>query len=167
MVRYRRESSPNPNGEYFLTIVTKDRQRIFNDREDVGHLNQALRYVLEQSSGDLIAWVVLPDHLHVILRQGSQPFSDLVSRIKRRINWHYVGNEGTIWQARFWEHRIRDEIDRIRHVEYIHYNPVKHGYVTSPRDWEYSSFREYVERGMYPMDWSEGASGEQLETGEP
>ena len=48
---------------------------------------------------------------------------------------------------------VRDETDYRRHIEYIHFNPVKHGYVTAPVDWPYSSFHRYVKAGMYPLDW--------------
>ena len=58
-----------------------------------------------------------------------------------------------MWQHRYWEHLLRDETDYRRHVEYIHFNPVKHGYVNSPMEWRYSSFRRYVEAGTYPPDW--------------
>jgi putative transposase len=61
--------------------------------------------------------------------------------------------EKNIWQRRFWEHLIRDEEDLKRHLDYIHYNPVKHGYVNSPCDWTYSSFKQYVKKGFYEMDW--------------
>jgi putative transposase len=61
-----------------------------------------------------------------------------------------------MWQRRFWEHQIRDERDFIQHVEYIHYNPVKHGLVAAPRDWPYSSFHRYVRRRVYPADWGAG-----------
>ena len=66
--------------------------------------------------------------------------------------------EQAIWQRRFWEHLIRDEKDFERHCDYIHYNPVKHGYVTAPRDWPFSTFRRFVKRGVYAEDW--GARGE-------
>ena len=64
--------------------------------------------------------------------------------------------ESTVWQRRFWEHTIRDQADFNAHVEYIHYNPVKHGYVQAPKDWEYSSFHRYVSKGIYPVDWGGG-----------
>jgi putative transposase len=64
--------------------------------------------------------------------------------------------EQAVWQHRYWEHLLRDEADFVRHVEYIHYNPVKHGLVSSPIQWPYSSFRGYVEGGMYPGDWGSG-----------
>jgi len=63
--------------------------------------------------------------------------------------------ERNIWQRRFWEHAIRDEADYLRHVDYIHYNPVKHGYVDAVKDWQYSSFHRWVEKGLYPLNWGE------------
>jgi putative transposase len=62
-----------------------------------------------------------------------------------------------VWQRRFWEHQIRDERDLIQHVEYIHYNPVKHGLVKAPGEWEHSSFHRYVRKGFYDQEW--GAEG--------
>jgi putative transposase len=62
--------------------------------------------------------------------------------------------ERGIWQRRFWEHVIRDERDYERQVDYIHYNPVKHGHVTRVADWPYSSFHGYVRRGIYDLEWA-------------
>jgi len=62
--------------------------------------------------------------------------------------------ERGIWQRRYWEHTIRDESDFARHIDYIHINPVKHGYVTRVRDWPYSSFHRMVKLGVYPEDWA-------------
>lgn len=53
----------------------------------------------------------------------------------------------------FWEHLIRDERDFNRHLDYIHYNPVKHGFCKSAKEWQYSSFHRYVARGLYSLDW--------------
>ena len=65
--------------------------------------------------------------------------------------------ERGIWQRRYWEHAIRDEQDYQRHVDYIHYNPVKHGHVRAPNEWLHSSFARWVERGMYPENWAAGS----------
>jgi len=65
------------------------------------------------------------------------------------------GEQG-VWQRRFWEHQIRNEVNFVRYVEYIHYNPVKHGLVRSPCDWPYSSFHRYVKQGIYDSDWGSG-----------
>ena len=78
------------------------------------------------------------------------------SETQQKISSRSKKKEQTIWQRRFWEHLIRDDQDLIRHVEYIHYNPVKHGLVKSPRDWEYSSFHRYVREGIYDQDWGAG-----------
>ena len=61
--------------------------------------------------------------------------------------------EKKVWQRRFWEHLLRNEADWHAHMDYIHYNPVKHGYVQSPGDWPYGSFRRAVKQGLYPADW--------------
>jgi len=72
-----------------------------------------------------------------------------------------------LWQRRFWEHQIRDEQDLVKHVEYIHWNPVKHGYVARVRDWPYSSFHRYVKQGHYPLDWASGDDADDDDYGEP
>jgi putative transposase len=112
--------------------------------------------------------VVLPDHLHSIwtLPEGDRNFSMRWRIIKgefsrkcseackgpipkSRQNKHEQG----VWQRRFWEHEIRDERDFGRHVEYIHYNPVKHGLVKAPKDWPHSSFDRFVQEGLYDRQW--------------
>jgi putative transposase len=66
--------------------------------------------------------------------------------------------EQAVWQRRFWQHCIRDQQDWVRHVEYIHYNPVRHGLVKAPRDWQYSSFHKYVREGKYDLMWGADTS---------
>jgi len=61
--------------------------------------------------------------------------------------------EKGVWQRRYWEHAIRDDADLARHVDYIHFNPVKHGHVTRVADWPHSSFHRFVERGLLVADW--------------
>jgi putative transposase len=68
--------------------------------------------------------------------------------------------ENTIWQRRFWEHRVRDNDDLHRHLDYIHFNPVKHGLVTNPADWPYSTFHRYEKQGLYPPNWGENLTWE-------
>jgi len=106
--------------------------------------------------GKIESFVFLPNHLHLLIRQGTISFSDRVRSFKIKSNFKISGRQTSIWQSRFWEHRICDEDDYNRHADYIHYNPVKHGYVVSPRDWQYSSFHGLVKQGIYPIDWSEG-----------
>ena len=113
------------------------------------------------------AIVVLPDHLHAIWRllDGDADFSTRWRTIKHDFSialqdgvvspsQQRKGEKG-IWQRRFWEHAIRNETDWCRHIDYIHFNPVKHGYVTSPSTWPYSSFLRAVEKGWYPPDWGQ------------
>jgi len=113
------------------------------------------------------AIVILPDHLHCIwtLPPGDANFSARWHDIKARFTAQIPPGERLsarrlekgergIWQRRFWEHVIRDERDYERHVDYIHYNPVKHGHVIRPADWPYSSFHRYVQSGIYDLDWT-------------
>jgi putative transposase len=86
-----------------------------------------------------------------VTRQCSQTSGTVTPPRSRRKR-----GEGTIWQRRFWEHLIRNDEDLRRHVDYIHFNPVKHGYVERPAEWPYSTFHKYVRDGMYPADWAAG-----------
>src|SRR5207253_952335 len=64
--------------------------------------------------------------------------------------------ERGIWQRRYWEHQIRDDDDMRRHIDYIHYNPVKHGHVTLPIEWPYSSLHWYIRNGHLSKTWGTG-----------
>lgn len=112
--------------------------------------------------------VVLPDHLHCIwtLPPGDSDFAARWRLIKTWFTRHCDpalrgvasasrGKKGeqAVWQRRYWEHQLRNEPDYIRHLEYIHFNPVKQGLARSPSEWPYSSFRRYVEAGLYEPDW--------------
>ena len=116
------------------------------------------------------AFCLLPDHLHCILTlpTGDANYPIRIREIKRlftkaylsqnkekytRDSSHLARNEATIWQRRYWEHTIRDEDDLKHHLNYIHYNPVKHGFVTHVCDWQWSSFHRYVKEGYYEKDW--------------
>ena len=106
------------------------------------------------------AWVLLPEHLHCIwtLPEGDTDFSKRWGLIKADFSKKLIRSATPIWQNRFWEHLIRDDRDLQRHLDYIHYNPVKHGLVDSPKDWPSSTFHRYVEKGLYPANWGEGVS---------
>ncbi|MCX6834920.1 MAG: transposase [candidate division Zixibacteria bacterium] len=105
----------------------------------------------------LSAWVVLPDHIHMLLEHDTQNISNVMRQIKLAFSANYrkrVGlREGRVWQHRFWDHIIRDQDDLNRHIDYIHYNPVKHGATDSPFLWKYSSSSEYLKEGYYASDW--------------
>jgi putative transposase len=100
-------------------------------------------------------WRRIKGHFSTSLLGGKVP-------IRRRSN-----GELALWQRRYWEHTIRDEGDFERHVNYIHYNPVKHGLVRRVRDWPHSSFHLYVRRGILPEDWAGDADKAQSSYGEP
>jgi putative transposase len=123
------------------------------------------------------AVVILPDHLHVTLPAGDSDFSIRLSLIKRRFTsalskangdvTRHPNGECALWQRRFWEHTIRDERDCASHIDYIHFNPVKHGLVARVRDWPYSSFHHYVRSGLLPADWGGDLSQDAASFGEP
>ncbi|MFI4859120.1 MAG: REP-associated tyrosine transposase, partial [Phycisphaerales bacterium JB063] len=128
-------------GMYFLTLNLLDRrQTLLTDH--IGELRNAIQHVRKRHTFDLPAIVILPDHLHCILSlpPGNQNFSTIIQQLKAAFSrsipkGEHVSSsrdskgERGIWQRRFWEHLIRDEDDLEQHVNYIHYNPVKHGHV--------------------------------------
>jgi putative transposase len=120
--------------------------------------------VLGKINGELFAWVFLPNHSHIILKQGVRSFSDTMSSFKRRVTW-MMKQPGGIWQNRFWEHLLRNDNDLERHTDYIHVNPVNHGLTKRAQDYPYSSFKMFVEKEAYPEDW--GSVVEIEVTGEP
>lgn len=160
-----------PGGSYFFTVNLA--QRHDNDLlvREVRTLRAAIRSVRMAHPFEIIAAVILPEHLHMIwsLPEADAGFPKRWNQIKGRFSRglpageqrgesRVTKRERGIWQRRYWEHAIRDEEDLRRHVEYIHYNPVKHGHAVSPAAWPHSSFHRYVRQGIYPVDW--GASEE-------
>lgn len=145
-----------PGGGYFFTVVTKDRRPLFDSEYTVGLLRRAFQAEMNRRPFEIEAMVVLPDHLHCIWRlpEHDMDFSSRWREIKKYVSRH-LGPEKTVWQPRFWEHLIRDQVDWRRHLDYIHYNPVRHGLVQRPRDWRHSSFRRAVARGWYLEQWGD------------
>ena len=159
MSQYRRLRVPG--GCYFFTLVTSNRAPVFQGAAEVGALRAALRRTMHARPFRIHAMVVLPDHLHCIwqLPPGDADFSGRWRAIKKSVSrqlLHPRQTPATLWQRRFWQHLLRDEDDWRRHLDYIHYNPVKHGLAASPWAWPWSSFRHCVARGWYEPDW--GAS---------
>ena len=146
-------------GTYFFTVVTAGRWPCFDEVDHVRMLGDALRRTRLVHRFDSIAMVVLPDHLHCIWRlpEGDDDFSLRWELVKKRFTSAIRNGPSIvrkkIWQPRFWEHRIRDEADFVRHLDYVHYNPVKHGHAVSPGAWPHSTFARCVKGGMYPPDW--------------
>ncbi len=154
-----------PGGTFFFTVNLADRSKtLLTDHTD--KLRDNLRIVRDRHPFHIDAIVILPDHLHAIwtLPPGDADypvrwalikagFSRGLPRIERIGSSRIAKGERGIWQRRYWEHQIRDESDYARHIDYIHYNPVKHGYVKSPIDWPQSSIHRYVREGILPSDW--------------
>jgi putative transposase len=140
---------------YFITNVAYEREPVLIDNVDI--LWGAFNSVSRKSPFALIAWVILPDHFHIVIDPRQNHISNLLQRIKMSFAafWRKQENltSGRIWQKRFWDHIIRDQIDLNRHIDYIHFNPVKHGYVNSPFDWLHSSIHKYHTEGFYTRDW--------------
>jgi len=144
-------------GTYFFTLVTHQRKPIFSDLEAIDTLRAAFKYAITRHPFTIVANVILPDHIHSVwtLPPNDSNFSTRWRLIKGYFtrNWTNPDIKVPVWQRRFWEHLIRDETDLSNHVEYIHYNPVKHGLANSPYDWPYSSFSRFVKEGWYPTEW--------------
>jgi REP-associated tyrosine transposase len=169
MSNYRRARTAG--GTFFFTVVSYRRQSFLCDDAVRSALRDAVRAVGDVKPFTVDAWVLLPDHLHCIwtLPPGDGDFSSRWSQIKARVS-REIGarycrtdwltgskrkhRESTIWQRRFWEHCIRDEEDLRRHMDYVHFNPVKHGLVKAVADWPYSTFHRLVAEGVYPETWA-------------
>ena len=164
MVLYRRNLVPGAS--YFFTAALRDRSSDALVRH-VDLLTAALRKVREARPFTIDAIVVLPEHLHCIwtLPRDDGDYPGRWRAVKARFT-QVLRPAKSLWQPRYWEHTLRDEEDVARHIDYIHFNPVKHGWVKRAADWPHSSFHRFVARGMYPADW--GLAGDaEVEAGEP
>jgi putative transposase len=162
MVRYRRNLVPG--GTFFFTVTIADRRSSLLV-ENIAALRHAFRTARNERPFAVDAIVILPEHLHAVMTLPADDthYSARWRRIKSLFTHHVASHEGPIapdhrgeymlWQRRFWEHTIRNEEDFSAHVDYIHYNPIKHGLVSRVRDWPYSSFHRYVRSGLLPLDW--------------
>ncbi|RJQ40945.1 MAG: transposase [Anaerolineaceae bacterium] len=170
MSEYRR--SFIDGGTYFFTVVTYQRQPILTDSLSRALLRAAWLDVSNRFPFTTEAICLLPDHLHCVLTlpPGDSNYPMRWKEIKRLFTRAYLSHkkepiernishqkreEATIWQRRYWEHSILDEEDFNHHLHYIHYNPVKHGYVQSVSEWTWSSFHRYVKDGFYEKGWGD------------
>jgi len=155
---------------YFFTLITFNRQKIFSNINHVKLLKESILKIKHKYPFSIDAIVILPEHLHCIftLPEYDHDFSLRIRLFKtdfsKKCNIKYLRTsldiksrnskkEAIIWQRRFWEHQIRDEKDFNLHMDYIHYNAVKHGLTKSPKDWCYSSFLNCVKQGLYNVNW--------------
>ena len=160
-----------PGGSYFFTVNLLERRGNRLLIEHIDPLREAVRKTKLERPFRIDAWVVLPEHMHMMLTlpPDDSDFSSRIRAIKIRFNraipaterrseTRINNGERGIWQRRFWEHLIRDERDFETHFDYVHYNPVKHGHVTRVADWPHSTFHRWVDRGLYPRDWTGGTA---------
>ena len=181
MSHYRRANTAG--GCYFFTVVSYRRQPLMCDEIFRTAFRQAIQRIREQHPFIVEAWVLLPDHCHAIwtLPKNDAHFAKRWQLIKQHVTQqckHALFNpalmtaskvkhqESTIWQRRYWEHQIRDENDFNNHMDYIHYNPVKHGLVQQVIDWPYSTFHQKVKQGIYPANWGAGFQEQAMQCGE-
>ena len=164
MPNYRRNFTYG--GIYFFTVVLENRKLKLLYKY-IQEFRQAYAETLSFYSFKTIAICILPDHFHFIIQlpENEKNYSKIINSIKynfsirlpekyRNPNQSKLDKcETGIWQRRYWEHLIRDELDLERHINYIYFNPVKHKYVKRVRDWEYSSFHRDVKQGFYSIDW--------------
>jgi len=162
-MRYRRTDIQG--GTYFFTLnLLQRKQTLLLD--EIDKLRDSINKVKKQHSFRLDAMVVLPEHLHAILTLPPNDndyatrwllikagFSRQLPKQEKINKSRKTKAERGIWQRRYWEHFIRDEQDFERHVDYIHYNPVKHGYVKSAADWKYSTIHDFILKGIICESW--------------
>jgi putative transposase len=149
------------NKPVFITAVCYRRELYLKHETAKWLLLDVVREVQSEKPFSMNAYVLLDDHVHWIIHfkdTAKQAMSDIMQSIKLRFTHRFKRNNGiteniTIWQRRFWDHIIRDESDLNRHLDYVHFNPVKHGYVEKPVDYPWSSFGELLKRGKYHPDW--------------
>jgi putative transposase len=165
-------------GTYFFTVVTAGRRPLLDEQTHVRSLRRALFATQASHPFAIDALVVLPDHLHCVwtLPQGDSDYSLRWQLVKKRCARQLEAqglsdHRGGLWQPRFWEHLIRDADDLARHIDYIHYNPVRHGLVSRPGEWPFSSFHRFARAGTYATGWGEAVPMSirrmPLEQGEP
>ena len=159
-----------PGATYFFTVVTYERQPILTQPLARSCLRAAIRTVKQKRPFDLVALVLIPDHIHTVwtLPRGDADYPTRWAQIKESFTRRYLavgGDEGrrsasrarrrerAIWQRRYWEHTVRDEDDLKRCIDYIHWNPVKHGLVERVQDYPWSTFHRFARLGEYDLAW--------------
>ena len=153
-----------PNSIIFITIVTNNRIPLLID--NISLIKDSFKNVSQYYDFELIAYIVLKDHLHCLIKpKDIEEYPKFVKSFKYAFTKNFkvglvnptydnenIDKNNKFWQNRYWAHVIVDENDLYRHLDYIHYNSMKH-YQISPKDWKYSSFNRFVDLGFYELDW--------------
>lgn len=175
MVLYRRNRVAG--GTYFFTVTLLDRRSDVLVRH-IDELRESFRLTKNKKPFKIEGVVILPDHIHAIftLPENDDDYPGRWKSIKSMFTRRLVKRglslkrnekgEYDLWQRRYWEHTIRDEEDMQRHLDYIHFNPVKHGLVEQVIEWPYSSFHRYVNLEILESEWAGGVDEEEKEFGE-
>ena len=168
MPNYRRFNVSG--GSYFITQITYQRETWLCSNIGRKALREAIENVRQKYPFSIEAFVLLPDHFHCL---WTLPLDDGNISVRLRLIKTYITKnyqqelginlaisqsrqkrkESNLWQRRFWEHLIRNDKDFASHCDYIHYNPVHHGFCNNPQDWQYSSIHRFIDQGIYPPDW--------------
>ncbi|MFC0036487.1 REP-associated tyrosine transposase [Cardiobacterium valvarum] len=158
-------------GLYFFTLVLQDRSKSYlTDYIDI--IRAAYKETIARHPFETVAICILPDHVHLLIRlpEGEDDYPTRIAYLKTQFSRNlpiqirnpnqskFKRRETGIWQRRYWEHLIRDNADLARHMDYIYYNPVKHGYVSMVQEWPFSSFHRDVKAGLYPLNWGNSIS---------
>ena len=174
MSNYRRVFQENHY--YFITVVTYERKAILIDNIEL--LKGSFSKACKLFPSVIYAYVILPDHFHIIIKpETASEYPKFIGYIKKSftqsLDNKYTNDfisesrinrkEKGVWQRRFYEHTLRDENDLYLHLDYIHYNPVKHSFTNSTKDWEFSSFHKFVKSGYYDTNWGSFENVKQLE----
>ena len=167
-MRYRRNI--DPGATYFFTLVTHQRKPLFHDPVNIDRWRSAVAKVQSTRAFTIAAEVILPDHLHTLwtLPEAEADYANRIRLVKSAFTKSQPSlaqsqntsrankGEREIWQRRYWEHTIRDDDDFGAHLDYIHFNPAKHGLVKYPIDWPHSTFKDWVAKGVYEATWGSG-----------
>ena len=155
-----------PGSVVFITVATFERQEILI--QNIELLRSAIKQAKQKYQFDIVAICVLKNHFHMLLKTNNiKEYPNIIKNIKRNFSVNFnisqipdyyesdsrkIKGEKSIWQRRYFEHTIVNEEDLNKHIDYIHYNSIKH-YNISPKDWKYSSFHKFVQNGFYEKDW--------------
>ena len=158
-----------PNTAIFITSVCYKRHPILKPRWCKELLLEVLREVKDNRPYQMLAYVILDDHFHLLIKPDQkQSFSKIIQSVKQRFSHRYKkridAEVNGIWQPRFWDHVIRDDNDLMHHLDYIHFNPAKHGFVSCAGEYQWSSFSEHCKKGRYPPDWGVNETPKYLES---
>lgn len=160
---------PADNRPVFIAAVCHQRKPILANAPEKELLLSVIREVKAEMPFRLLAYVILDEHFHWLIKpEPDVAFSAIVQSVKLRFTHRYKRAQNMtqpvkLWQRRFWDHLIRDQDDMHRHMDYIHYNPVKHNLTSDPASYAWSSFLTYRAKDSYPSGWGAAQPPDSIE----